>query len=86
MAALLCTRLQGWLAGRLTRPLTRREGFAIRGLEDCSVFLLDNSSEVEVSNCVNCQIFIGPVDGPAIFDNCSNCQVAVACQQVGARG
>ena len=61
-----------------------REGFAIRGLEDCSVFLLDNSSEVEVSNCVNCQIFIGPVDGPAIFDNCSNCQVAVACQQVGA--
>lgn len=25
----------------------------------CSVFILDYSSEVEVTNCTNCQIFIG---------------------------
>lgn len=61
------------------------EGFVIRGLQDCSVFVLDYSSEVEVSDCVNCQIFIGPVDGPAIFSGCSNCQVAVACQQFQAK-
>ncbi|KAL4424674.1 hypothetical protein ABPG77_004481 [Micractinium sp. CCAP 211/92] len=55
------------------------EPFSIKNLEECSVFILDYSSEVEVSNCTNCQIFIGPVDGPAIFENCNNCQVAVAC-------
>ncbi|KAL4420408.1 hypothetical protein ABPG75_010064 [Micractinium tetrahymenae] len=54
------------------------ESFSIKNLEECSVFILDYSSEVEVSNCTNCQIFIGPVDGPAIFEGCTNCQVAVA--------
>jgi protein XRP2 len=54
------------------------ESFAIKNLEECSVFILDYSSEVEVFNCTNCQIFIGPVDGPAIFTDCTNCQVAVA--------
>jgi Tubulin binding cofactor C/Clathrin light chain len=47
---------------------------------------LDYTSEVDVTNCVNCQIFVGPVDGPAIFDACQNCNVAVACQQFQAKG
>lgn len=47
---------------------------------------MDYTSEVDVTNCVNCQIFIGPVDGPAIFDSCQNCNVAVACQQFQAKG
>lgn len=63
-----------------------RESFALRDLADCSVFLLDFTSEVECTNCTNCQIFIGPVDGPAIFDAIHNCQVAVACQQFQAKG
>ena len=50
------------------------------------MYLLDYTSEVEVTNCNNCQIFIGPVDGPAIFDSCHNCKVAVACQQFQAKG
>lgn len=62
------------------------ESFVIKNLEDCSVYLLDYTSEVEVSNCVNCSIFIGPVDGPAIFDNCTGCKVAVASQQFQAKG
>jgi protein XRP2 len=41
---------------------------------------------VEVSNCANCQIFIGPVDGPAIFTGCTNVQVSVASQQFQAKG
>lgn len=64
----------------------RRESFSLRDLTDCSVYLLDYTSEVEVTNCNNCQIFIGPVDGPAIFDSCNNCKVAVACQQFQAKG
>lgn len=47
---------------------------------------MDYTSEVDVTNCINCQIFIGPVDGPAIFDSCQNCNVAVACQQFQAKG
>lgn len=50
------------------------------------MYLLDHSSEVEVIRCVNCTIFIGPVDGPAIFEDCSNCKVAVASQQFQAKG
>lgn len=61
------------------------ESFVLKNLEGCSVYLLDYTSEVEVTNCNNCQIFIGPVDGPAIFDSCSNSTVAVACQQFQAR-
>lgn len=63
-----------------------RESFIIRNLIDCKVYLLDYTSEVEVTNCRNCQIFIGPVDGPAIFDGNTNCTVSVACQQFQAKG
>lgn len=35
---------------------------------------------------MNCQLFIGPVDGPAILTACQNCNVAVACQQFQAKG
>jgi len=31
----------------------------LRNLTDCSVYLLDFSGEVEVSNVVNSQIFVG---------------------------
>lgn len=58
----------------------------LRNLTDCTVYLLDYASEVEVFHCVNCQIFIGPVDGPALFQDCSNCHVAVASQQFQAKG
>ena len=63
-----------------------RESFSIRNLSNCNVFLLDYTSEVEVTNCNNCRIFIGPVDGPAIFNGNSDCDVAVACQQFQAKG
>ena len=36
-----------------------RESFVLKNLTDCSVYLLDYSGEVEVSNVVNSQIFIG---------------------------
>lgn len=36
-----------------------RESVVVKNLTDCSVYLLDYSGEVEVSNVVNSQIFIG---------------------------
>lgn len=50
------------------------------------MYILDYTSEVEVINCTNCQVFIGPVDGPAIFSACENCRVACAAQQFQAKG
>lgn len=35
------------------------EPFTLSNLEGCSVYLLDYTSEVEVTNCSNCRIFIG---------------------------
>ena len=58
----------------------------LKDLKDCTVYLLDFTSEVECTRCTNCQIFIGPVDGPAIFEECTNCHVSVACQQFQAKG
>ncbi|DBA96359.1 TPA: hypothetical protein ACH3X3_002534 [Trebouxia sp. C0006] len=61
------------------------ESFALKNLTDCTVYLLDYTSEVEVTDCRGCKIFIGPVDGPAIFNNCQSSQVTVACQQFQAK-
>ncbi|KAL3155130.1 hypothetical protein ABBQ38_011187 [Trebouxia sp. C0009 RCD-2024] len=61
------------------------ESFVLKSLTDCTVYLLDYTSEVEVTDCKNCKIFIGPVDGPAIFNNCNSSQVTVACQQFQAK-
>ncbi len=36
-----------------------RESVVLKNLTDCSVYLLDYSGEVEVSNVTNSQIFIG---------------------------
>lgn len=36
-----------------------RESVVLKNLTECSVYLLDYSGEVEVSNVVNSQIFIG---------------------------
>jgi len=62
-----------------------REGFVLNNLRGCAVYLLDYTSEVEITDCVECKIFIGPVDGPALFTNSHACEVAVACQQFQAK-
>ena len=40
---------------------------------------------MDATDCVNCQLFVGPVDGAALFTRVRGCQVAVACQQFRAR-
>ena len=40
---------------------------------------------MDATDCVNCQLFVGPVDGAALFTSVRGCQVAVACQQFRAR-
>jgi protein XRP2 len=61
------------------------ESLTLKNLKNCSVYILDHSSEVEASDCVGCELFIGPVDGPALFSGCTGCTAAVAAQQFQAR-
>eukprot|EP00884_Botryococcus_braunii_P012703 jgi/Botrbrau1/21433/Bobra.0216s0046.3 len=49
------------------------------------VFILDHSSDINVTNCKKCQIFIGPVDGLACFEGLNHCQIAVACNSFRAK-
>ena len=39
--------------------MLRRESVVLKDLKDCSVYLLDYSGEVEVTNVQDSQIFIG---------------------------
>ena len=32
-------------------------------LQDCTIYLFDHSAAVTIDDCVNCQIFVGPVKG-----------------------
>lgn len=45
-----------------------RESFVLKNLEGCTVYLLDYSGEVEVTNVTNSQIFIGtaPASHPSV--------------------
>lgn len=45
----------------------------------CSVFILDHSSEVEVHNCRNCQLFIGARGVTAVIH--SACQPSLPCNR-----
>ncbi len=46
----------------------RRESVVLKDLKDCSVYLLDYSGEVEVTNVQDSQIFIGKPSTPCSLD------------------
>eukprot|EP00192_Tetraselmis_astigmatica_P010810 CAMPEP_0117656232 /NCGR_PEP_ID=MMETSP0804-20121206/4696_1 /TAXON_ID=1074897 /ORGANISM="Tetraselmis astigmatica, Strain CCMP880" /LENGTH=359 /DNA_ID=CAMNT_0005462623 /DNA_START=112 /DNA_END=1191 /DNA_ORIENTATION=+ len=52
--------------------------FSLTGLESCTVTILDYTSFVNVSNCSNCKILIGPTHSVS-FTGCSDCTIMVAC-------
>lgn len=61
------------------------DSVTLNDLDNCTVYLLDVASMVEVKNVTNCQIFIGPVDGAAIFEAVSGSRIAVAAHQFQAK-
>jgi protein XRP2 len=36
-----------------------RQGFAMWNLQDCDVYILDHTAQVQVDDCINCNIVIG---------------------------
>lgn len=59
--------------------------FTVEDLDDCSVYILDHTSQVTVDYCKRCTIFIGAVDGPLFIRNCEGCTFIVACRQFRTR-
>ena len=41
--------------------------------------------QIQIDDCFNCEIFLGPVGGSAFFRDCKDCKVTVACQQFRTR-
>jgi hypothetical protein len=69
--------------------LTRWPGVGItvqvECLENSSVYVLDPCEQVQVSECENCRIVIGPCVGSALLFDCIGCTIAVAAKQTRLR-
>jgi protein XRP2 len=61
------------------------EQFLVEELENCKVFLVDHSAQIQVDECVNCEFFIGPVASSAFIRNCKNCKFTMVVQQFRCR-
>lgn len=61
------------------------QGFAMWNLQDCNVYILDHTAQVQVDDCINCNIVIGPCKGSVFFRDCTDCSVHVASRQIRTR-
>lgn len=59
--------------------------FKMADLKDCTVYLLDHTSQITVDRCEDTNFFIGPVKGSIFFRDCKNCKISVACNQFRCR-
>jgi len=57
----------------------------ITACEDCSIYLLDVTSQVQISDCHNCRIVVGPCTGSVFLMDSTNCCAAVAAKQLRLR-
>ena len=57
----------------------------ITACEDCSIYLLDVTSQVQISDCHNCRIVVGPCTGSVFLMDSTNCRAAVAAKQLRLR-
>ncbi|XP_017335897.1 protein XRP2 [Ictalurus punctatus] len=70
--------------GRLPGTLNGQQ-FIIQECENCNIYVFDHSAAVNVDDCVNCRIVLGPVRGSVFFRNCRDVKCVVACQQFRTR-
>lgn len=58
---------------------------SVTACEDCSIYLLDVTSQVQIADCHNCRIIVGPCTGSVFLMDSTNCRVAVAAKQLRLR-
>eukprot|EP00899_Mesostigma_viride_P001424 jgi/Mesvir1/11282/Mv01076-RA.1 len=61
------------------------QSFIIEDCEDCDLYLLDACAQVTIDNCINCRIFIGPVESSIFIRGCKGCKCAFVCRQFRTR-
>lgn len=59
--------------------------FIIEDCSDCDIFLFDNCTSVQIDECVNCRILVGPCQASLFLRNCRKCTVICAVQQFRTR-
>lgn len=69
--------------------LTRWPGMGINVEVECceksSIYVLDPCEQVQISECVDCRIVIGPCVGSAVIFDCVGCTIAFAAKQTRLR-
>jgi len=53
--------------------------------KDCSIYILDPCEQVQISECVDCRVVVGPCVGSLLFFDCSGCTVTSAAKQTRLR-
>ncbi|CAL1547400.1 unnamed protein product, partial [Lymnaea stagnalis] len=61
------------------------EQIVIQNCQDSTIYIFDHIATVSVDDCVNCNIFLGPIKSSVFIRDCKQCRVAVACQQYRTR-
>jgi hypothetical protein len=59
--------------------------FKIYDLENCTVYLMDRSRTLSVSDVWNSRLFLGPVSENCYLQDCHDCTISVACKQFTAK-
>ncbi|TMW58364.1 hypothetical protein Poli38472_009923 [Pythium oligandrum] len=59
--------------------------FLIEACRDCDIFVLDHCTSVQIDDCVNCRIVIGPCNASLFLRNCRDCTLVCAVQQFRTR-
>jgi protein XRP2 len=71
--------------GKIGETLIKKPGdingidFMIKDLEDCKVYILDHTAQIQMDRCKNCTFFIGPIKGSIFVRDSKNCTISVAC-------
>ena len=55
---------------------------SITDLSNCSVYLYDHSSSIDISGCMNTKFYLGPIKGKLTISDCKDCEIAVPCGQL----
>ncbi|KAJ0412302.1 hypothetical protein ATCC90586_009492 [Pythium insidiosum] len=59
--------------------------FLIENCSDCDIFLLDHCTAVQIDDCINCRIVVGPCESSLFLRNCKQCTIVCAVQQFRTR-
>lgn len=53
--------------------------------DDCQIYILDKTEQVQVADCKNCRVVVGPCVGSVFFMDCVGCTFSVAAKQIRVR-